>query len=735
MSIKKIVSFALMSGVLVFASNAPMASAAVNYNNLIDDHIFDKDSSMTADQINAFLNGFPNSCISPNSGFSAKKPTGYSPSTGFVYSSGYYTAGSVIYAAAQAYDINPQVLLATLQKEQSLVAGGAGYCNDGDDHKYAAAAGYGCPDGGAKYSYSGISLYKRGSTVHSSVNPTCVNKREKAGFAQQVIRAAWLLKFSKERSLGHVNWAVIKPGWDNSDDLETCYSGFMTQGYRARCPSGSTTYFSGYATIDGTSVHMDTGATASLYVYTPHKHGNSNFVTIFSTWFGSTHATYTPLETPRWMETTANTYKKNPFTGENQDDVIPQGTQIKFVDKIYVNGEWYLRTASDSQNVRNKGVPNSHLTDISYDSFATPRYMELTVDAYKVDPRNGKADKDHFFKEGADIHFDEKIYVNGKWYYRSSHDTELGNDRAIPASKVTELAYVPFDIPRYMVIKEDTNKLDPVTKTEDPTTINKDTQIQFASKLRINDDWYYRTNNDTTNNNALAIPASDIQDIPYQAISPSAKWLQLNADATKIFPRTGVVTSHTVTENTQLQIAQQITVNGTTYYRTAYDASHGIDQALTASSFADIPYTALATPKWLRLKADTYKINPIYGTRVDQPVSKNTPVEIAQQITINGVLYYRTVYDASNNLGKAIPASSLGAIPYVSLNTPREMTLNKDAGKYVPNTGQAVGDTIANGTEMFFATKIYIDGEWYLRTSYDTNHKLDKGILLSDLTM
>jgi len=290
MRIKKfgfIAMLSTLSVVLLFTSNIPPVSAATNYNNLIDDSVFDNDDTMTASQINAFLNAFPDSCISPNSGFAARKPVGYSPSTGFTYSSGYFTAGEVVYAAAHAYNINPQVLLTTLQKEQSLVAGAENYCNDGDDHKYAAAAGYGCPDGGAKYSYSGISLYKRGSTVHTSVNPTCVNRKEKAGFSQQVIRAAWLLKFSKERSLGHTNWAVIKPGWDNSDDLETCYSGYMTQGYRARCPSGSSTYFSGYATIDGSSVHMDTGATASLYVYTPHKHGNENFVAIFTRWFGS----------------------------------------------------------------------------------------------------------------------------------------------------------------------------------------------------------------------------------------------------------------------------------------------------------------------------------------------------------------------------------------------------------------------------------------------------------------
>src|SRR4051812_22649868 len=100
----------------------PQAQAAFNANNIMDDNVFDNTSTMNAAQIDAFLNGFPASCISTNNGFSAPDPTGYSPGTGFTYG-GNVSAGTVIYHAAKAYDLNPQVLLATLQKEQSLVTG------------------------------------------------------------------------------------------------------------------------------------------------------------------------------------------------------------------------------------------------------------------------------------------------------------------------------------------------------------------------------------------------------------------------------------------------------------------------------------------------------------------------------------------------------------------------------------------------------------------------------------
>jgi hypothetical protein len=257
--------------------------AAFIPNLLMDDGVFDNTGSMNSAQIDTFLNGFSGSCISANDGFQAPDPTGYSPSGGFTYG-GNVTAGKVIYDASQAYGINPQVILATLQKEQSLVTGGGG-CSV---LAYAAAAGYGCPDGGTTYNYSGIDLYSINGSEVTSVSGTCVNTAAKAGFSQQVIRAAWLLKFGEQRSEGNVNWAVIQGNWDNSDDPQTCYGGPMTQGSFQVCPNGPTNYYDGYTVIDGTSTHMDTGATAALYWYTPHFSGNQNFDNIFTSWFGGT---------------------------------------------------------------------------------------------------------------------------------------------------------------------------------------------------------------------------------------------------------------------------------------------------------------------------------------------------------------------------------------------------------------------------------------------------------------
>lgn len=323
-NLKKIYTYLLV--IIPFAialGNIAPAAASINYNSLMDDAIFDNYNSMTSSQIDNFLNGFPNSCISSNNGFSAPDPTGYSPSTGFTYGSN-VTAGKVIYDAAQAYQINPQVLLATMQKEQSLVTGSAG-CYPNNPNPSWPASGSPAPNSTFSCSINGSTTCTyacpySGGCINIAMSYNCPNycKAADEGFSKQVITAAWSLKFDRERSEGNSSWAIINGSWDNSDDLSTCYYGFMTQGTLQRCPSGASNYYDGYATLnDSKSVHIDNGATAALYDYTPYESGNTNFETIFTSWFGSPVVTGLPGCDPATNTTiTCVWYLTNPGNGD-----------------------------------------------------------------------------------------------------------------------------------------------------------------------------------------------------------------------------------------------------------------------------------------------------------------------------------------------------------------------------------------------------------------------------------
>ena len=310
MKIKSILGFFLALIVILapimVINIAHTKAATFNPSAIIDDHTFNDSTSENAAQIDSWLNTFSGSCISPNAGFSSQDVVGYNPTNGFLYSTNgsgapvNVTAGTVIAHAAQAYGLNPQVLIAMMQEQEGIVTGSGPYgCSS---LAISAAEGYGCPDGGSTYNYSNVDLYAINGTEVTSINGICVGSNLQVGFSQQVIHAAWLLKFGQQRSEGNYSWDVQLTtttdsagnpwvsNWDNSDDPLSCYGGPMTQGYWYNCPPGNNPspapYYDGYTTIDGTSTYIATGPTASLYWYTPHFAGNQGFYNIYSNWFG-----------------------------------------------------------------------------------------------------------------------------------------------------------------------------------------------------------------------------------------------------------------------------------------------------------------------------------------------------------------------------------------------------------------------------------------------------------------
>src|SRR5437868_5433615 len=168
--------------------------AAFVANDVMDDNVFNNTSSMSAVQIDAFLNNnFPSSCISTHNGFTAADPVGYNPTQGFIFS-GAVSAGQVIYDAAQAYGLNPQVLTATLEKEENLVTGNSG-CST---WRYASAVGFSCTDSGTNshnYTYTNgtdagtlpTPLYYINGAPQNSVTGSCVSSPLMAGFSEQLI--------------------------------------------------------------------------------------------------------------------------------------------------------------------------------------------------------------------------------------------------------------------------------------------------------------------------------------------------------------------------------------------------------------------------------------------------------------------------------------------------------------------------------------------------------------------
>lgn len=272
------VLFLALLGSIMITPNKTTALSGDSFQagKIIDDGVFKDEGSMTTSQIQQFLDSKVPVCDTNGTqpyagttraayGASRGNPAPYiclkdytetvravSSSDGYCSgstTSGTKTAARIIYDVARACDINPQVILVMLQKEQSLIT---------DDwpwqRQYDVALGYGCPD-------------------------TAPCDEEYFGFFNQV----WQAANAFNRYAANPTWYSYRSGRNNTiywhPDLSRCGS---------------------------SSVYIQNQATANLYIYTPYRpnqaalnnlygtgdscssYGNRNFWRMFNDWFGST---------------------------------------------------------------------------------------------------------------------------------------------------------------------------------------------------------------------------------------------------------------------------------------------------------------------------------------------------------------------------------------------------------------------------------------------------------------
>ena len=213
----------LIGGVVLVAGVCYWAGSALadfNANNLIDNGPFVDVNKMDTGAIQRFL----------------ERQNSYLKD----FSEGGRTAAQIIYGAAHGNGdatgsingidlngstgtINPEAILVTLQKEQSLISKATR-----DDNALSKAMGYGCPDSG-------------------SCNPSY------ASFTKQVENGSWQLRYNYERAEGR-GFSDYQVGQDFCfDDWNGTHCG-----------------------------RFDNRATSALYRYTPHVYnGNYNFWNLY----------------------------------------------------------------------------------------------------------------------------------------------------------------------------------------------------------------------------------------------------------------------------------------------------------------------------------------------------------------------------------------------------------------------------------------------------------------------
>ena len=257
------VGFALAGVFLVSLGLVPLAQAdpavavdgsGFDAGNIISDELFFNSSTMSEQQVQGFLEARMPGCTAPagNPGCLRNYRTDSNARAANNQCSLYpaesgQLASHYIFGVAKACNINPQVLLVLLEKEQGLVSN-----DDPSPTRYRIATGYGCPDTAA----CDTAFY---------------------GFFNQVYSAA--RQFNRYAD--------------------------PNQGFRYQAGRNNDIQWHPNAACGASTVFIRNKATAALYNYTPYRpnaaalgnmygtgdgcssYGNRNFYRIFSDWFGS----------------------------------------------------------------------------------------------------------------------------------------------------------------------------------------------------------------------------------------------------------------------------------------------------------------------------------------------------------------------------------------------------------------------------------------------------------------
>lgn len=283
----KLIRFGLIASTLVSAFTifaSPLSVGALSGSDfkpgrIIDDYIFTNKDSMSIQQIQEFINSKVPVCEVNHSAYNASNPPPYTclkdyqenTITGennfgrYVGSNPYQVPGGksaaqIIWEASQQYNINPQVMIVLLQKEQGLVTDTWPLLS-----QFTKATGYLCPDTAACNSNAG-------------------------GFGKQVFGAAWQFR-NDFNGIDTPNFSSLYgKGWND-----------ILLNPNAACGTKS--------------VYIETQATAVLYKYTPYTpndaaiaqmnditagpggvtcgaYGNRNFFWYFNKWFGQSSGSF-----------------------------------------------------------------------------------------------------------------------------------------------------------------------------------------------------------------------------------------------------------------------------------------------------------------------------------------------------------------------------------------------------------------------------------------------------------
>jgi SH3-like domain-containing protein len=312
--------------------------------NIISDAVFFNSGTMSEAQIKAFIDGKISACKTGTTCLKNWRGPSQSrvanPMCRAFTGSGSETAASLIYKVSQACGINPQVILVTLEKEQSLITKTAPSA-----YNFNFAMGYNCPD-----------------------TTGCTS--DGMGFSTQIYGGAYMFKryANPPGTSQYFTWYAPGKTWDilyNPD--RSCGS---------------------------SRVLVANQATANLYYYTPYQpnaaslragygegdrcstYGNRNFYNFFTDWFGSTQRTACDQPPYNEVRAASGTFTTGAVTGRSTAFVECETgtTRVAAGTRVTAAATWRNWTWIDVSGSK-MWVPTGFLTP--WDPCSQPPYEQV----------------------------------------------------------------------------------------------------------------------------------------------------------------------------------------------------------------------------------------------------------------------------------------------------------------------------------------------------------------------
>jgi hypothetical protein len=537
------------------------------------------------------------------------------------------TTAQIISDAAAACGISPKVLLVLLQKEQGLVTDTWPWKN-----QYQKATGFSCPDTApCDPAYSGFfyqvyyaarqyKLYRANPTTYNyragqnnyiyyNPNHSCggswvyIENQATAGLYDYTPYQpnAATLKVGMGQTApcgayGNKNFWWYFTDWFGSTTIPYIplqaprWMETKTDIYKKNPGTGSN--------IDsvipaGTQIYFDTKITLGGVAYLRTKHdteyGFSKGILLSD--LAEIPVNYISLQAPRWFELKTNAPKYDPVTGERTTSNVPAGTKIYFSTKFDIGGKTYLRTQHDTTEGGTSAFDITDLneTTVDYVTFLRSRWMEAKVDTSERD-LTGTGAIILSLASKTQKYFSYKITINGASYALESLPAS-GTYTGVPLAELEEipLDFKPMVSSRWMQIKSDTPKKDPITEENVGAILPAGTQIYFAGKFDVGGKAYLLTQHDFDRNIPYAIPFDTIEEIPV-SYTPMAqpRMLELRMDSYKRDPLTGRTIDSLLKAGTQISFADKIEIGGTVYLRTLHDANLDVNKAVPLSDLKEL---------------------------------------------------------------------------------------------------------------------------------------------------